>query len=37
LNTEEVLASAKNRGSRPRETAVELAENRVKKAMDYRH
>jgi glutamate dehydrogenase (NAD(P)+) len=35
-NTEEVLARAKRSGSLPRQAAVELAESRVRKAMEYR-
>jgi glutamate dehydrogenase/leucine dehydrogenase len=34
-NTEEVLANAKRNGSLPRQAAVELAETRVRKAMEY--
>ncbi len=36
-NTEEVLANAKKTGALPRQAAVELAQARVKKAMEYRH
>jgi glutamate dehydrogenase/leucine dehydrogenase len=37
LNTEEVLANAKKTGSLPRQAAVSLATERVKRAMQYRH
>ncbi|MGE5216980.1 MAG: Glu/Leu/Phe/Val family dehydrogenase [Chloroflexota bacterium] len=35
-NTEEVLANAKKSGKLPRQAAVELAEARIRKAMEYR-
>ncbi len=34
-NTDEVLTNARKNGSLPRQTAVKLAEARVKKAMTY--
>jgi glutamate dehydrogenase/leucine dehydrogenase len=34
-NTEEVLANAKKRGTLPRQAAIEMAESRVRKAMQY--
>jgi glutamate dehydrogenase/leucine dehydrogenase len=37
LNTEAVLANAKKSGSLPRQAAVSLATERVKRAMTYRH
>jgi glutamate dehydrogenase/leucine dehydrogenase len=37
LNTEAVLANAKKTGSLPRQAAVSLATERVKRAMTYRH
>ena len=37
VNTEEVLANAKKNGSLPRQAAVSLATERVKRAMIYRH
>jgi glutamate dehydrogenase/leucine dehydrogenase len=37
INTEAVLASAKKTGSLPRQAAVSLATERVKRAMTYRH
>jgi glutamate dehydrogenase (NAD(P)+) len=36
-NTEDVLANAKKNGTLPRQSAVGLAEARVRKAMGYRH
>jgi glutamate dehydrogenase/leucine dehydrogenase len=36
-NTEEVLSQARKSGLLPRQAAIELAEKRVRKAMEYRH